>query len=251
MRTRNLRAALIAASVASVAAVAATASAAIKTPACDQPFDAIDTNDDGKISDTEAVTWRKKVFRNLDDDKDGDVSRWEFLECHAGPPPVATFRNPDRYLRYRDDKRFSEIDSDSDNKVYYEEYVNAGRNAFRFSQGGPNVTPKQYYEQMRGQAYDPESADRNADGIITADEAAADVDRAFANLDDDGDGIITKSEWQSERRISRADKVFRRLDADGDQRVSMGEWIAADEKRLKDGKSAGSVWGHRGYFLGL
>lgn len=235
------------AGIGTAAFVASPASAAVET--CDQRFSVVDVNNDGRISAKEAEDWRTKVFRNLDDNDDAKISRREYLECYAGPPPAATFRTPSRYLQYRDDKSFTGMDANRDQSVDYNEYVDAARNAFRRPRGGPGVTPEEYYETLRGQAYDPYNADQDKDGMISEDEAAADVSRGFMNLDTDGDGVVSLSEWKNEKQIARAEKVFQRIDDNDDEEIEYTEWATADKARFQ-AKTSGNVWNLRGYHLG-
>lgn len=71
------------------------------------------------------------------------------------------------------------------------------------------------------------AADANGDGSITAAEAAAAREQAFARIDADGDGYITEAERQA-RRTAQGQRGARRgpQDADNDGRISRTEFLS-------------------------
>ena len=50
-------------------------------------------------------------------------------------------------------------------------------------------------------------------------------DRFFAKMDNDGDGVVSKEEFQS-----HGDEMFSKMDANGDGKIEKGEAEAAHEK---------------------
>ncbi|MEI2384590.1 EF-hand domain-containing protein [Breoghania sp. JC706] len=105
--------------------------------------------------------------------------------------------------------------------------------------------------------------DANGDGVISADEAAANAESVFAAMDADDDGALTKEEFmavrmgpqmgwnqarQNARQTAKADR-FAVMDADGDGKVAKADFIAAAKARFqkadtdKDGKV--SPWDFR------
>lgn len=90
--------------------------------------------------------------------------------------------------------------------------------------------------------------DSNDDGIISADEAASQVQTVFAAMDADDDGALTEDEYMSVRmgggpgynterqKVMQAGKKerFTAMDTDKDGKVSQAEFIAGGEKRFAD-----------------
>lgn len=95
--------------------------------------------------------------------------------------------------------------------------------------------------------------DQDGDGMITRDELiaatgarhAGRIDRMLEQADTDGDGALSLSEiqaMQANRRTGRMARMFERLDADGDGQISAQEFEAAREGR---GHGRGGRDGHR------
>jgi len=85
-----------------------------------------------------------------------------------------------------------------------------------------------------------EKLDQNGDGNISRDEISASHAERFASSDADGDGIVTRAEFDShrqamreERRARRADRQFGRLDSNGDGQISAAEYEAVHAARME------------------
>lgn len=111
--------------------------------------------------------------------------------------------------------------------------------------------------------------DANEDGVISADEAAANAEDVFMAMDADDDGSLTKEEFMTIRmgpqngwnqaRQARRQKAkearFDAMDKDGDGKVSQEDFMATAQARfeLADSDSDGKVspWDfrrrHRGW----
>ena len=100
--------------------------------------------------------------------------------------------------------------------------------------------------------------DADGDGAVSADEASARAEIAFARLDPDGDGLVPEAEFlgaaamgafarhpMAERRAAR----FAALDADGDKVLTRDEFFAAAEADYgaadTDGDGTVTVWEYR------
>ncbi|MHA7832863.1 MAG: EF-hand domain-containing protein [Algiphilus sp.] len=73
-----------------------------------------------------------------------------------------------------------------------------------------------------------DKVDRNGDGAISREEAAAARTKAFERLDSNGDGVINREEIDArrERAQHRGDKMFSKADANGDGQISREEFMA-------------------------
>ena len=101
--------------------------------------------------------------------------------------------------------------------------------------------------------------DQDGDGLITRDELIAAgharhgamIDRMLEQADADGDGALSLSEveaMQTDRRAARMGRMFDRLDTDGDGQISAQEFEAAREGK---GRGRGGRDGHRhGFWRG-
>lgn len=84
-----------------------------------------------------------------------------------------------------------------------------------------------------------ESFDKDKDGTITVQEFTR-GERGFKNLDRNGDGKLTKSDFDSQAsmRPMIAQRIIRAADADKDQRVTLAEWTKFVGSLGEDGTTA-------------
>ncbi|MET0365919.1 MAG: EF-hand domain-containing protein [Sphingobium sp.] len=76
--------------------------------------------------------------------------------------------------------------------------------------------------------------DTNKDGIITRAEFTADLEKRFATLDIDKNGVISVAERKSARdarQRERLDARFTALDSDKNNQISREEFLAAHDRR--------------------
>ena len=184
-------------------------------------FEALDKDDDGKIS-REEFRGPEEIFKLLDADKDGSVSREEFAKARGA------------FARRRVE-RIKAMDKDGDGKVSREEFrgpacafarldanhdgslapeeIKKGVAASRLGgdrQGGGDRPG----EGDRGTGRDPFwDADKDGDGKISRDEARALFDR----LDADHDGFVTREELRQAARHDREGRDEGRHEPDGDR----------------------------------
>jgi len=213
-------------------------------------FQAMDTNNDGRITRDE---WRgsSQSFRVHDWNGDGVLSGDEVRTGTARPRTGDPDYSPNQYVL--DDwtpQRFQQMDRNRDNRISraewyydYEGFVRADRNRDNFLTRSEFLEPD--FEDDRGDQFDYldlngnnriEASewhatreafnwlDRNRDGVLTRAEAAgADLGTGdqFASLDLNNDRAIALNEWQ----WSRAS--FDRLDVNNDGRLSRAEYHSA------------------------
>ncbi len=70
--------------------------------------------------------------------------------------------------------------------------------------------------------------DANGDGGVTRDEFDAARAKRFAQADADGNGLLTKEEMEAHRETQKKDRMSKRfgaLDTDGDGQVSQTEFV--------------------------
>ena len=186
-------------------------------------FDRVDRNDDNRISYDEflnppAPTTRQEQFHSLDRNRDGVVSRGEWVS-QAGAFHLAD-RNGDNVVTMREflsaptgethEVRFEELDRDNDGVI-------------------------EAHEWPAGEAAVFDSADRNNDGVVTrwefrnvAVRTGTPADMSFDDMDHNNDGLISRFEWHSDRAS------FDRMDVNDDGVVTWGEFqtpVAAEDTR--------------------
>lgn len=115
-----------------------------------QRFEAIDANDDGRISDDEAAAQRESVFLAMDADDDGELTEEEYMTVRMGP---GEGRNEERRKQREEQKRsrFKPMDVDTSGKVSKGEWMTAGKARFAAADGDKDgvVTPWEFRSQQR------------------------------------------------------------------------------------------------------
>ncbi|MCG5481137.1 MAG: EF-hand domain-containing protein [Ensifer alkalisoli] len=112
---------------------------------------AIDTNDDGVISDDEAADQVESVFAVMDGDDDGELTEEEYISVRMGP---GRGFNEARQKAMQDRKkaRFTEMDTDKSGKISKAEFLSAGKARFDAADTDKDgrVTPWEFRAQRRG-----------------------------------------------------------------------------------------------------
>lgn len=112
---------------------------------------AIDTNDDGIISDDEAAAQVEAVFAAMDGDDDGELTVEEYMSVRMGP---RWGYNPERQklMQERKKARFAEMDTDKNAKVSKAEFILAGKARFEAADSDKDgkITPWEFRAQRRG-----------------------------------------------------------------------------------------------------
>lgn len=223
-------------------------------------FDAMDADGDGTIDQDEM---RDAQLARLDADQDGQVSEEEFMQGMRGrtvdvdrdevvgqEEAAAEFRSVfamldedgdgiisqeewDRQL----DFSMNDLDDDGDGQLTRAEFMGYGERTYAQAAAEGDVTPEVYYERVAPWRADP-----------FGDEA--DPER-FSELDEDGDGTLTREEWQE----ADADVYPLERDRYGvagpDVIYSRDEFLEQEEMTFADADLDGdgevTVWEYRAY----
>ena len=114
-------------------------------------FQAIDANEDGKISDDEAASQRESVFLAMDANDDGELTEKEYMEIRMGQ---GEGRNKAHQAARQEQKRkrFAPMDADKSGTVSKAEWMTAGKAHFEAADANKDniVTPWEFRSQHRG-----------------------------------------------------------------------------------------------------
>lgn len=235
------------------AAVAATPESLPQTtdrkPLCWQPFAEIDQDADGMISDTEVTARETVAFNGLDENNDGIVDWSEFVECAALNPGAPSGTPRDVHIESRTKKDFDATDANKDGMIDASEYLQHTGELYgsKFRYSGISATVDRYGNVLGIYSYSTTAADRNKDGVVSADEGAADVHRRFAALDRNGDMKLSLDEWVSKTDMEAAQRRFRSLDKNDDGKVTQDEYRLSAQKRWKEHTGPKDAWMYRSY----
>lgn len=150
---------------------------------------------------------RGGFFMRADANNDGVVTRQEFDAARAA--------------------QFVRLDTNHDAQLSRDE-LHAGRHWAGRGHGGPDGGPPGDHP---GRRFDPSRLDTNHDGNISRQEFSAASDERFDRLDSNHDGVIAASEQQTAQQRMRERMAERRAahpnpDSNGDGAVSRTEWDA-------------------------
>lgn len=208
------------------AAYAAAGDKAMKSSAgsCPDSFAALQDSRSGEISNEEARQVRLKIYDALDENNDNLVSRDEYVKCLSQAPIVsntdlrkAQGGEDHMGLLDKSGSRFGEIDTDDNGRISWQEYMKAARDRYEKS---------------------------SAQSKQSAMSAAHLAGWTFAKIDADVSGDITTTEWGANLEESAdaskdaLDRSFKSLDANGDGKLSRKEYQAASDKQFGGNDSA-------------
>jgi len=193
---------------------------------CNQNFTAVDSNGDGIVSTAEATSASSSEFDRLDTDKSGSISQSEWSSCSdmamsksANDNAAASTSGSDGSQPMSTDDQFSEADADQSGDVSRDEAATAAQSAYTGSTTG------------------------NQDQATTGDneQAARNFGARFAMIDSDGDGTVSREEWNNRDNVT-IDTAFKRLDSDGNGEVSKSEYQEARNVDSGSGRQPVTIW---------
>lgn len=119
-------------------------------PGMMQRLGAIDTNDDGMISDDEAAAQVELVFAAMDGDDDGELTEDEYLSVRMGPGRGVNEARQ-KVMQERKKTRLAQMDHDKNGKVGKAEFMAAGKARFEAADTDKDgrVTPWEFRAQHR------------------------------------------------------------------------------------------------------
>ncbi len=207
----------------------------------------MDKNGDG-VLDREEWKGPARIFERLDADRDGKITADEMAKAQRA------FRGRGRFADRTGEAVFRRFDKNGDGKIAPDEWKLRQELFAKLDGNGDGfitrdeVTPRGPRGKGRRSRYDVNSGkdseaflakhDKNGDGQIAKDEFKH--TRRFAEMDADGDGVLSKQEVEDamERgRRERAFDVFERFDLNRDGQITRDEFTgpaAAFEKLDKN-----------------
>lgn len=196
-----------------------------------------DLDQDDVVSEEEAAADWQRSFAAMDLDDDDQISQDEWLGDVEGGPA------------------FADLDADQDQAVSRQEYLAYGKQSYygtREQAGAEPVSADAYLEstRWRDEALRP-NPDLDGDGVISAEEFAADAERWFGSFDRDRDGIITEPDYDPTQAEIRDITDTFAASGDADVIVSRDDFVAFREQQYEeadlDGDGVVSVWEYRAY----
>jgi Ca2+-binding EF-hand superfamily protein len=216
---------------------------------CANGFVASSTPQNGTMTKDQIRQMSDREFSAMDRNTDGRLSLAEFASCMAragaGIHPVYYDGNQSAER----DAAFNTADTNSDGKLDTQEYLAAAQKEFQQqSPAGDSETIPVYFIWV------PTSALMQArsgpdETSVTANQAAAYSATGFDNQDANGDGSVSKAEWQGGSAGVSPDVVeqhFKILDANGDGVVTKDEYAAKWADRFAQAQQAQNMQGNAG-----
>lgn len=212
--------------------------AAVGGLSCDAFFVYVDTDNDRMVSRQEATRAIEQDFEAIDTNDDGEISQAEYVDCKAriGEGIAQADRTADT---------MAEADSDQNQSIDRDEYMRAAQQAYEGSGDASGSEDPSIITLSRYLWFTPEELQAGNFRDMSADEAGTRAAMSFAALDANQDGIVDTREW--EQKVPGGDKAggwatarFQRIDQDSTGSISKEEFAAARSGSV-DETQTGSV----------
>lgn len=196
---------------------------------CNMQWTQVDADGDGFVSKQEAQDHLELSFAAVDQDFDGNITEVEYIDCQTGTPH-APLVSPGP----GDEASFREVDTDEDQQVDRAEYAEAARRAYEAVQSEVSEENYKSFASYTWLTREELGATDTTIDQMTADEAAFRSATAFNAIDQNGDDVIGREEWQGREDVASYDEAwakarFSRLDADQSGAINMDEFVKTRE----------------------
>ena len=191
---------------------------------CQSAF--IPTNGDATLTADEMEELRNAEYEMLDANKDGSISREEYVSC-TSQQNEAAFQSAAATKDLRTDEVFDQVDANGDDQIDVPEYLNASVEA-REQLG---VDPTNWNEPF---IFLGEGEDGTTASELSEEEYAARSGMMYRGMDADLDGLLSREEWisqadQLEVDISQVNARFDAADQDQSGEMNQQEFAAMSE----------------------
>ena len=187
----------------------------------DPTFARFDKNNDGVIERAEfeafakenADYWVKRFIKRFDADNDGRISKEEFAKAHR--------------------ERFAMRDLDGDGRIGLDDMGPGMRERFReWRERSRECQEGKEASRDTGKADEPDKGERRS---FDLKRLIGGTDRRFGRLDKNGDGFIDAKDLEpaaAERVAFASKRFFRQFDGDGDGKVTRDEFNRFAKERF-------------------
>jgi Ca2+-binding EF-hand superfamily protein len=186
---------------------------------CENAFHAADKNADGTLTQEEIAAMRDAEFEQLDVNDDDLINRNEFRKCMAQRRDMAVEQAADSG---DETLSWSDLASDGSTSLTREDFAAAVEAAWEGGEDSENTLFKYLAENMDDAIEDDDLEEGFAQAAVSQ----------FQTADTNGDGILTKEEFETPMREKTFsdqgfDARFQEMDADNSGAISPQEYRAA------------------------
>ncbi len=227
---------------------------------CADGFVASSAPQSGAMTKEQTGQMADREFTAMDRNSDGRVSFAEFSTCMSRAASGLRPATGTNGRSTQSDAAFNTADANNDGKLNSQEYLSAAEREFgqQSAASSPDAVPVYFIWVPASAVAEPShsgapgaattanatagSTQSGANGAATPEnQAAAHAAMGFDNQDGNGDGAVTKAEWQAGNSGISPDLVelhFKLLDANGDNAITKEEYAAKWTARFNQAQQA-------------